>query len=58
VRMEPQYMIIGQAAGVAAALAVQSHSDVHDVAIPALQQKLRVQGAILHLNEEFSGAPR
>ena len=52
--MEPQYMIIGQAAGVAAALAVHSHGDVHDVVIPELQQKLRAHGAILHLNQEFS----
>jgi FAD dependent oxidoreductase len=56
VRMEPQYMIIGQAAGVAAALAVQGHRDVHDVVIPELQQKLREHGAILHLDQEFSGA--
>jgi len=56
VRMEPQYMIIGQAAGVAAALAVQGHRDVRDVAIPELQQKLREHGAILHLDQEFSAA--
>jgi hypothetical protein len=54
VRMEPQYMIIGQAAGVAAALAVQGHQDVRDVVIPELQRKLREHGAILHLNQEFS----
>jgi hypothetical protein len=56
VRMEPQYMIIGQAAGVAAALAVQGHRDVHDVVIAELQQKLREHGAILHLDQEFSAA--
>jgi hypothetical protein len=56
VRMEPQYMIIGQAAGVAAALAIRSHTAVQDVAVPDLQQKLREHGAILHLGEEFSAA--
>jgi hypothetical protein len=56
VRMEPQYMIIGQAAGVAAALAVHSHREIHDVVISELQQKLRAHGGILHLNEEFSAA--
>jgi FAD dependent oxidoreductase len=53
VRMEPQYMIIGQAAGVAAALAVQGHRNVHDVVIPELQQKLREHGAILHLDQDL-----
>jgi FAD dependent oxidoreductase len=58
VRMEPQYMIIGQAAGVAAALAVRSHTSVQEVGIPELQQKLREHGAILHLSEEFSAAAK
>lgn len=53
VRMEPQYMIIGQAAGVAASLAVRNHTSIQDVSVPALQQKLRAQGAILHLDQEF-----
>jgi FAD dependent oxidoreductase len=58
VRMEPQYMIIGQAAGVAAALAVRSHTSVQDVAISGLQQKLRDHGAILHLSEEYSASAK
>jgi hypothetical protein len=53
VRMEPQYMIIGQAAGVAASLAVQSRKPVQDISIRALQQKLRQHNAVLHLAEEF-----
>ena len=53
VRMEPQYMIIGQAAGVAASLAVRSQRSVQDVSIPDLQQKLQQHGAILHLSEAF-----
>jgi hypothetical protein len=52
-RMEPQYMIIGQAAGVAAALAIANHSSVQDIAIPSLQQKLRSANVVLHLDEQF-----
>jgi hypothetical protein len=53
VRMEPQYMMIGQAAGVAAALAVRGRSAVQDVSVPALQDKLHAHSAVLHLSEEF-----
>jgi hypothetical protein len=52
VRMEPQYMIIGQAAGTAAWLAVTKGTAVQDVPIADLQHKLRERGAILHLSEE------
>jgi hypothetical protein len=47
VRMEPQYMILGQAAGVAAALAVHSHKSVQDIDVSRLRQTLLAQGAIL-----------
>lgn len=50
-RMEPQYMIIGQAAGVAAALAIQQKTPVQDVSIGELQKKLHDHGAILHISE-------
>jgi acetyl esterase/lipase len=46
-RMEPQYMIIGQAAGVAAAMAVAADVDVHAIDVPALVETLRGQGAVL-----------
>jgi hypothetical protein len=52
VRMEPQYMIIGQAAGVAAALAIRTNTSIQEVAIPELQRRLHAQGAILHLHDE------
>jgi hypothetical protein len=49
VRMEPQYMIIGQAAGVAASLAIRNGTAVQDVSVPALQEKLHAQKAVLNL---------
>lgn len=52
-RMEPQYMIIGQAAGVAASLAVAGRCAVQDIPVSTLQQRLREGDAILHLSEQF-----
>lgn len=48
-RLEPQYMIMGQAAGVAASLAVKEDTSVQDIDIKALQDRLTRGGAILHL---------
>lgn len=40
-------MIMGQAAGVAAGIAVRTNIDVQNVDIPTLQRELLAEGAIL-----------
>jgi hypothetical protein len=47
IRMEPVYMILGQASGVAAALAIADQADVQEVSIKKLQAKLLAQKAVL-----------
>jgi hypothetical protein len=46
-RMEPQYMIIGQAAGVAAKMAIEKKSAVQDLDTTALKSKLLSLGAVM-----------
>jgi hypothetical protein len=46
-RMEPVYMIIGQAAGVAARMAIANGTAVQDIDTRQLTQKLRSQGAVM-----------
>jgi carbamoylphosphate synthase small subunit len=45
--MEPVYMIIGQAAGLAAKLAIASGKPVQDIDTRALTARLRAQGAVM-----------
>lgn len=54
-RMEPQYMIIGQAAGVAAKLAIDGNLAVQDVPYASLRAKLQSQRAVF---EWVKPAPR
>jgi hypothetical protein len=51
VRMEPQYMILGQAAGVAASLAVKGNTALQDISIEAMQENLHRHNAVLHLSD-------
>lgn len=47
-RVIPVCALTGQAAGVAAALALRAGADVEQVSVPALQAELRRQGVLLH----------
>ena len=54
-RMEPQYMIIGQAAGDAAAIAVKGGIAVQDVDTQALTTELQKDGAVMEYRPAISG---
>ena len=54
-RMEPQYMIIGQAVGVAAKMAIDKGIAVQDVDTGALTAKLRSQRAIMEWRRPETG---
>lgn len=49
IRMEPQYMILGQACGDAAVQAIHEKKAVQDIDVTALQAKLREQKQVLDL---------
>lgn len=54
IRMEPQYMIIGEAAGTAAAIAIADNTKVHDINIAKLQSTLSKGGAVLSKTSKTS----
>ena len=51
-RMEPQYMIIGHAAGVAAKLAIDRRVAVQDVNVAALRSTLAAQRVVFEYNKQ------
>ncbi len=54
-RMEPQYMIIGQAAAVAAAMAVKEGKAVQDVSPAAVTSRLKELGTVLEWRAPIAG---
>ncbi len=57
-RYEPIWMSLGQAAGIAAALAVKANAPVQHVAVPALQQRLHEENsATIYTSDVLPGAP-
>ncbi len=56
IRMEPQYMIMGQAAGIAASMAMKNNIPVQQINIVELQQKLLDQKQVLSLRNNPYGA--
>jgi hypothetical protein len=55
VRMETTWMMLGHAAGVAAAMAAKERGDVHQVNVAVLQAKLEAQRMILSLKKKPAG---
>jgi len=53
-RMEPQYMILGHAAGVAAHLAIRDSKPVQDTSVPELQKILTDEAAVF----EYAPTPQ
>lgn len=56
VRMEPQYMILGQAAGVAAKIAIDAKLPVQAIDTTAVTAKLRAQGAVMEYTPSAQAA--
>jgi hypothetical protein len=54
--MEPQYMILGQAAGVAAKMAIDGKQSVQTIDSIALTAKLRAQGAVMEYSPSAQAA--
>ncbi len=51
-RMEPQYMILGHAAGIAAAIAAKGNVPIQDISIAELQAELSAEGAVFKYSIE------
>jgi hypothetical protein len=57
IRVEPTWMILGQSAGIAAALAADKNVAVQDLPYPELRKRLLAQGQVLELPDLPHGSP-
>jgi hypothetical protein len=57
IRVEPTWMILGQSAGIAAALAADKNVAVQDLPYPELRKRLLAQGQVLDLPDLPHGSP-
>lgn len=57
IRMEPVFMILGQSAGAAAALAIQLNTDVQDIPYAELQHSLVDAGQVIHWTDDLKDDP-
>jgi hypothetical protein len=55
IRMESSYVVMGEAAGIAAAHAVKSGKNVHEVDIAAIQADMKTSGVIIEWNGKGYG---
>ena len=51
IRMEPVYMILGQSAGAAAVMAIETGKPVQRIDVASLTKKLAAQGQVLHKSQ-------
>ena len=56
-RMEPQYMIVGHAAGLAAKMAIDSGKALHDIDTAALTARLKEQGGVMEYVPSVHNGP-
>ena len=56
-RVIPPAIVTGQAAGLAAAQALETGRAIHDVDVPRLQKELEKQNVLLHFEDSWLPAP-
>ncbi|MDP6634480.1 MAG: FAD-dependent oxidoreductase [Phycisphaerae bacterium] len=55
IRMESSYVVMGEAAGIAAAHCVKSNKNVHQVDVPAIQADMKTSGVVIEWNGKGYG---